>query len=410
MVTPRASFPSEPGLERNLRLVPVHGLFAGALVWTPVMVLYTRAQFGLDKAVFLASLYYLFVVVLEVPSGWMSDRFGRVLTLRFAAACWVVGNTCFALGEDQVWVIAAGYLGMAGGFASLSGTNVSFHFDSLDALGCADQFRSREARVTALTYLSSAVAAVLGGAAGLVDLRAPFVIAVALSLAQLALTFQMTEPSHEEDRTAGGLFGHVSESLAYVRSPAIAWLFFYGVAMVTLEHVAFTPLQPWLTEALGQSATVLGSTPLVSGLIIAGVSVVGALAARSTDVLARRIGVRSTLIGYGVLSAVIVTSMWLSTSLFILLFIAFRSVQGAAGPVVLNSAISPLTDQVHRATLLSLNSLAGRLGYGIVLLVISDSIGDDVQRALRSLTLVSWTLIVVLVVSAKITHRADSRL
>ncbi len=41
------------------------------------MVLFTRARFGLDGALLLASLYYLFAVPLEVPSGRMSDRYRR---------------------------------------------------------------------------------------------------------------------------------------------------------------------------------------------------------------------------------------------------------------------------------------------------------------------------------------------
>ena len=72
-------------LERNLRLIPLHQALISSFVWLPVFVLFTRARFDLDGALVLASLYYLFVVALEVPSGWMSDRVGRVLTLRVAA-------------------------------------------------------------------------------------------------------------------------------------------------------------------------------------------------------------------------------------------------------------------------------------------------------------------------------------
>ncbi|MEL6984661.1 MAG: hypothetical protein AAFO29_19700, partial [Actinomycetota bacterium] len=64
------------GPERNLTLIPVHQGLSSAYVWLPVMVLFTRSRFGLGQALVLASFYYLSVVVLEVPSGWMSDRLG----------------------------------------------------------------------------------------------------------------------------------------------------------------------------------------------------------------------------------------------------------------------------------------------------------------------------------------------
>ena len=42
------------------------------------------------------------VVVIEVPSGWMSDRLGRVFTVRVAALSWVVAHVLFIGGLQQV--------------------------------------------------------------------------------------------------------------------------------------------------------------------------------------------------------------------------------------------------------------------------------------------------------------------
>ena len=109
----------------NLRLIPIHVAFTRAMVWIPVMVLFTRARFDLDGALLLSSIYYFSVVALEVPSGWMSDRLGRVPTVRIAALSWVVAHTLFVVGDDRFWAIALGQFFMAGGFASLSGTDVT---------------------------------------------------------------------------------------------------------------------------------------------------------------------------------------------------------------------------------------------------------------------------------------------
>ena len=56
--------PNIVALERNIGLIPVHQGLAGAYVWIPVFVFFTRSRFDLDGALLLASLYYLFVVVL----------------------------------------------------------------------------------------------------------------------------------------------------------------------------------------------------------------------------------------------------------------------------------------------------------------------------------------------------------
>ena len=99
------------------------------------------------------------------------------------------------------------------------------------------------------------------------------------------------------------------------------------------------------------------------------------------------------------LSATIVTGMalWINTAVIVL--VVFRSAQGAAAPVLISAAVAPRVQRHHRATLLSVNSLAGRLGYGLVLLVLSGGAADDVGLVLGWLAAISWALVMVLVAS-----------
>lgn len=388
---------TEQALERNLRLIPVHQALASAFVWLPIFVLFTRARFDLDGAILLASLYYLFVVVLEVPSGWMSDRFGRVLTLRIAALAWIAAHLFFLIGDDTFWAVVAGQGMMALGFASLSGTDVSFHYDTLEALDRAHLFARRQARVASIGFATTSVAVLSGGALGLVDLRVPFAVGAGLALVQLAVTTKLAEPPHAADQPVVRE-PQLRTSLRYLRSKPLAWLFLYGIAMVTLEHVAFSLLQPWLTEAFDFTANDLGSTPLISGLTLATTAAIGAVAARASAPLSERFGPTRTLIGFAVVSATIVSAMAAWTHPLVLALVALRNVQTAGAPVVIAATVAPLVRQRHRATFLSINSLAGRLGYGLILLALSSATDDDLTRVLAWLSVLSWGL--VLAVSA----------
>ena len=362
------------------------------------MVLFTRARFDLDGALLLSSLYYLFVVVLEVPSGWMSDRLGRVLTLRVAAVSWIAAHACFLLGDDRFVVIALGQFFLAGGFAALSGTDVTFHYDTLEALGREGEYATREARVSAIGFGATAASALLGGALGLIDLRLAFAVSLLLAVAQLAVTLRLTEPEHashgERFVTQLAMCGR------YLGQRFIGWIFFYGILLVTLEHVAFALMQPWLTEVLGRSPDDVGATPLFAGVVYAATASVGALAARASTPVAQRFGVVATLIGLSALSATIVTGMALWASAATLALVVFRSAQGAAAPVLISAAVAPLAQRQHRATLLSLNSLAGRLGWGLILLTVSIDAGDDVRRVLTIFAVAAWVMVVVLLATA----------
>lgn len=387
-------------MERNLRLIPIHLALSRSLVWISVMVLFTRARFDLDGALLLSSIYYLSVVVLEVPSGWMSDRLGRVTTVRIAALSWIVSHALFLVGDDRFWLIALAQFFLAGGFASLSGTDVTLHFDTLEALGEHELFRGRESKVSALAYFATAVSALVGGALGLIDLRLAFAASLLVAVVQFTVALRFTEPPAEHH--AEPFFRQLRICARYLRDRYLGWIFFYGILLVTLEHVAFSLMQPWLTEVLGRPADDVGATPLFAGVVFAAAAIVGSWAAAASDRLARRFGTVATLIGLGGLSATIVTGMALWTHVAVLALAVFRSAQGASAGVLVSAAVSPRAERRHRATLLSLNSLAGRLGWGVILFLVSTDAGDDVQATLRVFAWLAWAMVAALLVSARL--------
>lgn len=391
-------------LERNLKWIPAHELLVRMSPWIAVFVLFSRSNFELEGAIQLASIYYLSVVVLEVPSGWMSDRLGRVLTLRVVAIAWVGSFSCFLFGVDQFLLVVLGQVLLAAGYASLSGTDVTFHYDTLEALDRQDEYPKRQARLAGRGLLASAAGALVGGVLGLVDVRLAFLASGLLALVQLGVALQFEEPPPGDDE-ASSIGAQIASCLGYLRDIPLAWIFGYGVAMVVLEHVAFTLLQPWLTEALDRTADDFGAAPLAAGVMVAVVSVVGSGFARGSVGMASRFGLKTVLVGLGVLSAVIVSVMAASTHLAVIAIIVFRSAQGSAAPVLISSAVAPIVAQQHRATFLSLDSLGGRLAYGGLLLVVSTNAGDDVSGAIAKLALVSWILVALTVVSAVAVHR-----
>ncbi len=367
----------------------------------PIFVLFTRREFGLDGALALGAIYYLSVVVLEVPSGWMSDRLGRVVTLRVAAIGFVACQSAFLMAGDNFMLVAVGQFLLAVGYASLSGTDITFHYDTLEGLGREDEFADQRARVQAIGYVTAAASALLGGALGLLDLRLAFAASLLFAVVQLATTAVLFEPPRSG--RAAKPTRQIARCLGYLSDRRLGWIFFYGVLMVTLEHVAFTNSQPWLTEVLGQEATDVGATPLVSGVVLAAVAIIGAAAARLSSPLMDRFGSAHALIGLGAVSAVAVTGMALSFHIVVVGLLLLRSVQGAAAPVIIGAEVAPVVAQEHRATLLSLNSLAGRLCYSLLLAAVSQAVADQadpraqVTEALVIVSVVSWVMIGALV-------------
>ncbi len=345
---------------------------AGAIFWLPTSVLFFIDRFGLGDALRLQAVYYLAVVAFEVPSGWFSDRIGRVLTLRLGALWWVLANTLFALSDGLVGIGVAQVL-LAMGFAFASGTDVTLHYDSLEALGREAEFEQRESRIRRDHLVVTAAATVTGGSLALIDLRLPFMAALVAALIQLAVALRLVEPERATHTVSAGR--DILRVAAYLKDRVLAWLTLYVLGEVITIHLTSELAAPYLAGVLGEALDEIDKAPLLNGLLAASVALVAAVAVRGVARSRQRFGLVAVLVGVAAIPAVTLSTMALVTSAFVLPLLVLRSVQSAVVSVLVPATVAPRVDRNHRATFLSLTSLVGRLGYGSVLLAVG-AVGD----------------------------------
>jgi predicted MFS family arabinose efflux permease len=315
----------------------------------------------------LASLYYAAVVVLEVPSGYLSDRMGRIPTLRLSAGAAVAAYACFVFGASfPVFGLAQVLLAISFSFAS--GTDVSFHYDTLQGLEREESFAVREAHIRSRGLLATSAAAVAGGGVGMIDLRFAYVLSLICAIAMGVVVVLMREPPRDCARQPGRIVDQLADCARQLRRPMLGWLFAYVVLQTTLEHVPYEFIQPYLAAVLGEPATSVRETPLASGVVTALVAGIAAIAAGGSVWLRDRFGLGRVLLAVTALQGFIIAVMgWLFHPLVIPL-ILLRSCHPAISGVLVHAAIAPRIPQLQRATYLSIHSLAGRLGYAVVLL------------------------------------------
>ena len=170
---------------------------AGLLFWLPAIVLHLIDLVGLADALRLQAVYYVAVVVFEVPSGWLSDRFGRVITMRIAAVAWIAAHAAF-LSSSSIEALAAGQILLALGYACVSGTDSNLHLDTLEALGRADEFAASEATVRRRMLISMAVASLLGGLLGLTRIKSEVFPAFELDMVTVSVVYPGASPEEVE--------------------------------------------------------------------------------------------------------------------------------------------------------------------------------------------------------------------
>ncbi len=395
---------SVDALGRNLLLYRWHQRAAGALFWAPTAFLFFVDRFGLTQALQIQSVYYLAVVVFEVPSGWFSDRFGRVPTLRVAALLWIVAHAVFSLTDSALAASLAQVL-LAGGFACISGTDVTFHYDTLEALGEAHRFDDREARIRRQLLVTKAASAAVGGALAFVDLRLPFVAAGVAAAAQLGIAGRFTAPTRapEDAHNRAGIKGTVE----LVRRPLLAWITLFVLCQVVTIHLAAELGAPYLAVVLEGGLDDPATAALANGALSAAVALVGAASLGRLTALTGMVGVTAALSVIAFVPSLLLVIMAIVSAVWVIPLLALRGVQSAASTVLVAGVVGTTVDPAHRATFLSFTSLLGRLGYGLALLGLSAGDGFDANVTTAAITGMGLAMLVA--ISRPLLPDADRR-
>jgi hypothetical protein len=356
-------------LEENIRLYPWFRAASDGHAWITVFFLYMSQSLPLDKVIQLGAVYYLSAFVLEVPSGYFSDRIGRRPTLLMSAGALMASYCCFIIGAG-FWWFAAGQFLLAAGIAMQSGTDTALHYDSLKALGRESEYAQREATAEQWGLIMLAIATLSGGVLGLIDLRLAYVFSLFSATTMGVLVWRFTEPSHS-DETMGSAESFISvvfSCFARLRDPVLGWIMLVVILLYALAHIVYEFYQPYITLLQLPVFTASSQAPLISGLVISASMFGGAIGARASISWQSKLGLVGLLATAMLIQLGIVAAMAVTLSPIVLLLVCARNFPMALVHAPVRAAIAPRISRAQRATYLSLQGLAERLFFALLLL------------------------------------------
>jgi len=342
----------------NFRLFLVYRGATRALLFAPYIQLFmvkvrslSESQYGL-----LQSLYYVVVVLTEVPSGVLADRLGRKGILFLGALVNGLGCWVFALSHG-FWSFALGEVLFGLGTAFVSGADSALLYDSLAEEQRESEYPRAEGAaqatwlaVTALGYPLSDRLLVHDGNPVLA-----YWITGALSFLGAAVALAFREPRVRRRLSTRQITAGAVRDVW--RDPSILRLIVYSISVFALLRGTIVMFFHPVLASLGVPADLYGT-------VLAATNVVGALLVlRAHRLLAGRGAARLLL------------AMPLAILLMVGLLGVFRSpaaaalycIQGACFglyPLVVRAQLNPLVpSRRRRATILSMESLACRLAF-----------------------------------------------
>ena len=360
-------------------------------LWMPVFFLWYLRWLTLSQVLLLEAVYYVAVVLFEVPAGVLSDRLSRRGTLIAAAACQMASAMLVCVSSTFAGFAVAQVL-FAAAIALNSGSDTSLHYELLQKAEREGEYEQREARIASWMFRASAVGAAIGG---IVSLFSPALTWAATALTSAGALIAATRIPGDQTlsaRTTGATMG-LRAVIALSWAPSLRWYWLLGVGMVVLNHLPYEFYAPYMDLVQGREPGTSGGRADIDGLdepvawwrnaaLLAGFHMAlgswlaSALASRSAA-WSERWGNRAVLLSGVVLQTGVIVGMATVVHPVMAALTLLRGLPRGLQQAPLQAATVPLVPREIRATWLSVQSLVGRMAFAAVLLGLSALIPGD---------------------------------
>lgn len=344
---------------RNLPLLYAFSFLQMTLFPMAIITLFWKDQIGLSlsQILLLQGIFAVAMVVMEYPSGYISDRVGYRTALTFASLLGIAGWGVYTTATSfQGVLLAEILLGISTSF--ISGTDSALLYESLKGTGEEAAYSRCEGRSTGFGQTGEAAGALFAGLLYAKFPLLPFILQLGVWVLALLLTRGLREPQREQ-RHFGG---HLKEALAsaryvFIENRRLCVTILLSIALGLSSFYPVWLIQPYMRDA---------SVSLASfGPVWAGANLVVAIFA----VLSHRL---RTFLGDRWMILLLVLLVWggylglgLSTGVWgFIFYYLLTAMRGVRGPFLLHVAQSEIPSG-NRAGMLSLQSLCFRLLFAI---------------------------------------------
>jgi MFS family permease len=226
-------------IEKNISIYFIWKIFFAMFFLTPTIVLFWQ-EHGLSffQITLLQAFYSILIFILEIPSGWIADRWGRKNTIRLGATAILIAVCAYSLGSNFAQFMIAEFF-FAIGFSSISGADSALLYDSLLFLNRQDEYKRIMGRTRAWFLISMGASTALGGFLGSINLRFPLMAMIFSMGISAILSFFFTEaPYRVEAKTR-------AQVLEVVKTPGLMFILAYGAILLSFGNAILWFYQPY---------------------------------------------------------------------------------------------------------------------------------------------------------------------
>lgn len=325
----------------------------------PIIVLfYQENGLSMQDVLTLKGIYSVAVVILEIPSGYLADVWGRKKSLILGAILGCLGFVIYSFSYGFTGFLAAELiLGIGSSF--ISGSDSAMLYDSLLKMKREKEYLKQESRVMSIGNFAEAIAGIAGGSLALISLRTPFILQSFIAFIAIPAAILLLDPNQDSKKTKAG-FSHILSIVKFSLwdSAKLRWNIMLSsvIGCATLTLAWF--IQPYLKD-LDMEVSTIGVIWTMLNLTVGFV----ALLAYKVEGFLGKTGT-SIFIVIGI-SAGFILSGWFHSLIGVGVLFFFYFVRGIATPV-LKDYINRITESDMRATVLSVRNFIIRICFAVI--------------------------------------------
>jgi len=375
------------------------------LVIIPIIVPYfLKLGLSMEEVFKLQAIFGISVAILEVPSGYLSDLWGRKNTLIIGALLTAIGFTWLCWIQSFTELVLYEIL-IAIGLSMVSGTDLSILYDSLHILKTERESATKAMGNIHFAQLSSeSIASVLGGALATFSFQAPLIVHAIISWIPVLIAFSIFEPKVEKNQGRIDHIAQIKEILFHVfKKDSLLRLIFINLVVWGLS----TFIAVWMFQKYWSDASV---DIKYFGLLWASYNILAGFTGKWAHWFEKKLGITLVLALTCLLPAIGYFGMGLTGGIAGILFGLCFQVSRGLNQVIIRDALNARIDNTFRATINSISSLFFRLGFAVFGPLIGFSIDHSgVKATMIYIGIVFLVLALLLMLPLVLTVRSAQR-
>lgn len=370
---------------KNIRLLSIFNFLIGFNLFWPLAIIYfskVSGSFTLGTSIF--GIIMLASAIFEVPTGVLSDRVGRKYTIVLGSWSRVLAFTFYAIGLSY-WCLVIGAILEGLSRAFYSGNNDAFLYDTLADDNLVQDYHEHLGKVSSTEQFSMGVSAVIGSLIANYSFTYLMWISLLPQIAMLFISYQFVEP-HFRKKLDTNIYAHIIKAIKlFIRNKklrllSLASILNYSISELKWEFGSAFVATVWPIWAIG-----------ISKLLP---SFGASLSFFYSGKLIRKFKEVNILLFDSIYGKIISLISFGFPSVFSPLLLATPSVLYGVGSVAEKTLMQREFTDHQRATMSSLNSFGGSLGFAIMSLLLgglADFMGP--AKALIVLTIIGLPVI-----------------